>query len=135
MKLQQYNVPINIRVYYAESLSVGGEVLLWGVFSQNEKINFDNPIILGSDVLIEKGKSSEQIGNEVAEKLVKEINSEAAVDHHLADQLISFMSLLPGSKVKVNEISDHTKTNFYVCEQFLPIGFKVENNTINVERK
>ena len=133
MKLSQLNVPVTIRVDYSESLSLGGEALIWGIFSEEGKINFDNPIILGSDVLIEKGKSSEQIGKEAAEKLVKEMDSGAAVDHNLADQLIAFMSLLPGSKIKVSDISDHAKTNFYVCEQFLPVGFKIEDNVISVD--
>tara|TARA_Y100000310_G_scaffold243013_1_gene247362 strand:+ start:976 stop:2061 length:1086 start_codon:yes stop_codon:yes gene_type:complete len=135
VKLKKYEVPVNIRVDYAESLSVGGEVLLWGMFSEEGKINSDNPVILGSDVLIEKGKSSEQIGSEVAERLIKEIDSKAAVDYNLADQLISIMALLPNSEIKVSKISDHTKTNFYVCEQFLPIGFKIEGDVISVERK
>ncbi|MBU0460032.1 MAG: RNA 3'-terminal phosphate cyclase [Nanoarchaeota archaeon] len=135
LKLQKYNVPLDFRLDYADSLSVGGEVLLWGVFSSKGEINFANPVILGGDVLIERGKSSEQIGNEVAEKLIKEIDSEAVVDYNLADQLVFYMSLLPGSEIKVNEISNHAKTNFYVCEKFLPIGFKVEGEVIKVEKK
>lgn len=133
MKLQKYHVPLNIRVDYANSLSIGGEALLWASFAQDS--DSENKVILGSDVLIEKEKSSEQIGKEAAEKLIQEIESGAAVDHCLADQLISFMALLPGSQIKSNEISDHAKTNFYVCERFLPVGFKCENNIINVEEK
>lgn len=120
--LRRYNVPINIKREYAPSLSIGGEVLLWAVF--------DNTVILGSDVLLESRKSSEDIGTEVAEKLIQEIDSGAAVDAHLADQLIPFMALLPGSEIKASKISDHTKTNTYVVEKFLKVGFSTKENTI-----
>ena len=93
-----------------------------------------NPIILGGDALIEKGRSSEEIGKEAAEELAQEIDSGAAVDSHLADQLISFMGLLPGSAMNVSNVTKHTQTNFYVVEHFLPVGFLVEGKMIRVEQ-
>ncbi|MBU0456709.1 MAG: RNA 3'-terminal phosphate cyclase [Nanoarchaeota archaeon] len=133
--LKDYEVPINIRVEYANALSIGGEIVVWGISSNNGKVDFDNPIILGGDALVEKNKSSEEIGKEAAEELKEEIESGAAVDRHLADQLISFMGLLPGSEIKTSEVSKHTKTNIYVVEKFLPVGFKVEGNKINVYKR
>lgn len=120
--LRRYSVPINIKIEYAPSFSVGGEVLLWAVF--------DHSVILGSDILLEPRKTSEDIGKEVAEKLIQEIDSGAAVDAHLADQLIPFMALLPGSEIKAQEISNHTKTNIYVAEKFLKIKFRINESTI-----
>jgi RNA 3'-phosphate cyclase len=133
--LKRYNVPINIRVEYVQSHSVGGAVDLWAIFSQDGKVDFDNPVILGGDALVEQGKSSEEIGKEVAEKLAKEIDSESAVDHFLADQLISYMALLPNSEIEASEISNHTKTNIYVVENFLPVGYKIEGNRVRVEER
>jgi len=49
--------------------------------------------------------------------------------------LISFMSLLPNSEIETREISNHTKTNIYVAEHFLDVGFKVDGNQIKVEEK
>ncbi len=133
--LKEYPAPINIRIEYVNSLSPGGEILLWGIFSQKGKVDFDNPVFLTGDALVEKGKSSEQIGKEAAEKLKQQIESKAAVDEHLADQLIQFMGLLPGSKIKGGKISKHVYTNIYVAEKFLPVKFKVEENLISVEEQ
>ena len=133
--LKELGAPINIRIEYANTLNVGGEIVLWAIFSQNGKVDFDNPLILGGDALIEKGKRSEEIGQEAAEMLKKEISSNAAVDRNLGDQLIPFMSLLLNSEIETREISNHTKTNIYVAEHFLDIGFKVEGNKVSVEEK
>lgn len=127
------NCPINIRVDYANSQSVGGEVVLWAIFSNDGEVDYDNPVILGGDSLVEKGKSSEEIGKEAARKLRGEIDSESAVDHYLADQLIQFMGLLPGSSIKASSVSNHTQTNIYVVEKFLAVGFKVEGRNVSVE--
>ncbi len=133
--LTEYAVPINIRIEYVNSLSLGGEILLWGIFSSKGKIDFDNPLLLAGDALIEKRKSSEQLGKEAAEKLKQQIESGAAVDEHLADQLIQFMSLLPGSEINCGTINKHTYTNIYVAEKFLPVKFNVETDLIWVEKR
>lgn len=133
--LKQYNIPISIRVEYAKAESIGGEALVWGVFSKDGKVDYDNPVLLAGDALVEKGKSSEEIGKEAGEELRKQIEAHAAVDHHLADQLIQFMGLLPGSKIKAGEISKHAETNIYVLEKFLPVAFKVGKNLVSVEEK
>ncbi|MDP3990317.1 MAG: RNA 3'-terminal phosphate cyclase [archaeon] len=132
--LSPHGVPINIRTEYVTSQSVGGEILLWAIFSQNNVVDFDNPVILAGDALIEKNKKSEDVGKEAAENLQKEIGSKAAVDHYLADQLIPYMALLPGSSILPSEISQHTKTNIYVTELFLPVGYTITERTILVEK-
>ncbi|MBI2669430.1 RNA 3'-terminal phosphate cyclase [Candidatus Woesearchaeota archaeon] len=123
-KLRKYQVPINIRLEYAKSRSIGGEALFWAVF--------DTEVILGADSLIEKGRRSEDIGTEAAEKLIVEIDSGAAVDVHAEDQLIPFLALLPGSTIKVREVTQHAKTNIYVVEKFLPVKFEVKDSVIAV---
>ncbi|PIN87900.1 RNA 3'-phosphate cyclase [Candidatus Woesearchaeota archaeon CG10_big_fil_rev_8_21_14_0_10_32_24] len=133
--LRTYEVPINIRNEYTHARSIGGEAIVWALFSTEGKMDYDNPIILGGDALIEQGKSSEQIGKEAVNELKKHIDSETAVDEHLADQLIQFMGLRIGSKIKVEKITNHTKTNMYVAEKFLPVGFKVQGKIISVEGK
>lgn len=133
--LRKYAIPINIIIEYAKTLSVGGEIVLWALFSENGQVNFDNPIILGSDALVEKNKSSEEIGKEAAEKLKQEIDSGTAVDGHLADQLLQFMALLPGSEIKCQKISPHALTNIYVIEKFLPVKFIVEDKMIKIVNK
>lgn len=131
--LRRYDVPKNIRIEYVKTLSTGGEVVLSAFFSDKGKMDPDNPVILGSDALLEKNKSSEEVGKEAAEKLIEIIDSAAAVDPHLADQLIPFMGLLPGSRIKTSRITDHVKTNIYVVEKFLPVKFMIEGNIVTVE--
>jgi len=131
--LRKYQVPINIRVEYAQTKSTGGELLLSAVFSNNGTIDQINPVILGGDALLEKGKRSEEVAKEAVEELSQEIDGNAAVDHHLADQLIPFMALMPGSKIKVREVSPHTQTNIEIVEQFLPVKFEVKDNVIEVK--
>ena len=133
--LKKYAVPVTIRIEYVQSLSAGGEILLWGVYSQGGKINLDDPIMLAGDALVEPGKRSEQIGKEAAEKLSKEIDSKAAVDHYLADQLVMFMGLLPESAIRVSEVTNHTKTNMHIIEQFLPVRFSQKDHTVSVHQK
>ncbi len=132
--LKEYNVPVNIRVEYAQSSSTGGEILLWGIFSKKGLVDPDNPVILSGDALVEKNKSSEDIGKEAAEEFKKQAKEGAAVDYHLADQLIQFMGLLPDSEIKAGKLSNHAQTNIYVVEKFLPVGFKIDEGKVKVER-
>ncbi len=128
---ENQDVPINIRTELVNTLSQGGELLLWSVHNRDEWNNINNPIKLGSSTVLEKGKKSEIIGKETVEKLFKEIENEAAVDRCLADQLIQFMGILPNSIIKTSEITEHTKTNIFVIQQFIPTKFKAENNVIS----
>ncbi len=135
MALKKYNVPINIQVEYAKSLNIGGEIVLWALFSNEGRVDPDNPLILGSDALLEKNKSSEEVGKEAAKRLMKDIDDKNLTDHYLLDQLIPFMALLPGSEIQTSQISEHAHTNIYVCKQFVPIVFKIVNGKISVEMR
>lgn len=126
--LKEFDAPINIRVEYNQSLSVGGGIVLWAISSNGEAYP-----IYGGDALIERGKKSEDIGKEAAEKLKEEIKAAQGVDSHLADQLIPYMALLPGSEISSGEITDHALTNIYVVEKFLNVKFKVEENKVSCQ--
>lgn len=119
--LSSINCPINISKEYYDTFCPGSGVFLCADY-QNSR--------LGADALGEKGKRSEQVGEEAAKNLMKEINSEAPVDSHLADNLIPW--LIFGGKIKVSEITPHTKTNMWVVEQFLGKTFDVNDNLISV---
>ncbi len=132
-ELSKFNCPINIDIEYSDSLSPGGEIILWGKFSKDGDININNPVILGSDARAERGKSSEDVGKEAALELISEIESNGCVDKYLGDQLLIFMSLLPGSKIKTSEITNHSKTVMWLIEKFLDIKFDVKENEISVK--
>ena len=123
---KKYNVPIKIRSEYQNTLSTGSGITLWAIFSKNkDDIDENNPIRAGADSLGEQGKRAETVGEEAAINLIKEIESKAPVDSHLADQILPFMALI-GGKIKVSEITDHCRTNIYTIEQFLGEVFEVD---------
>lgn len=133
--LSKLNCPIHIRTEYCDTLSTGSGITLWAIFSKNpEDIDIMNPIRLGADTLGERGKRAEEVGKEAAEKLLKEIDSGAPVDSHLADNLIPFLALASG-KMRVSSVTNHTLTNIYVCEEFLGKVFEVDKEKGIIEVK
>ena len=75
----------------------------------------------GFTALGARGKSSEQVADEAFEKLIRHLESDAALDPHLADQFIIYCALATGkSFFTTSEISNHLLTNKWVVEQFLP---------------
>jgi RNA 3'-terminal phosphate cyclase (GTP) len=131
--LGKLDSPFSFTHYYYNSLSVGSGIALWAVFGDDET-DLINPVILGADGLGEKNKNAEAVGKEAADNLLKEINSGAAVDKHLADQLIPFMAL-SGGIIRTSEITNHVKSNIYVVEKFLDVKFDIKDNIISCEKK
>ena len=87
-------------------------------------------------LLGEKRTSAEKIGNRLA-GLVKRyvLNTEALVDEYLTDQLLLPLALSGGGEFIARVISQHTETQAWLIEQFLPvtITFKTLNdNTVLV---
>jgi RNA 3'-terminal phosphate cyclase (ATP) len=72
----------------------------------------------GASRLGERGLPAEQVGQRAAEQIIEEMKYPAAVDVHLADQLIPYLALAGGS-YSVREISLHTKTNIWTAGHFL----------------
>jgi RNA 3'-phosphate cyclase len=126
LELKKLDCPIRIRTEYSDTLSTGSGITLWAFFSETDEINFNNPVVLGSDALGKRGKRAELVGQEAAKNLLKEMSSGAAVDHYLADQLIPFMALVSKSSIKTSEISNHCRTNIYVVESFLGQVFSID---------
>ena len=132
-KLSSLNVPINIHKEYSDTFSDGAGITLWAKCAVDKEFIPEKPVILGADQLGERGVLSEKVGEEAADKLLKEINSGCCVDEHLADNLIPFMALLPGSEIKASSVSPHTKTNIYVVEKFLGKLFDIKDKIIKVK--
>ena len=134
LQLYQLKVPVDIQSTYSKTQSTGSGITCWAIFSKDkDDISYDFPIILGADILGEKQKKAETVGNECAIQLLKEIKTKAPIDSHLADHLIPYLALY-GGEIKVAEITEHTKTNIHVCEQFIKNKFKIdeEKSTISV---
>jgi RNA 3'-terminal phosphate cyclase (ATP) len=78
----------------------------------------------GSSCLGERGLSAEKVGRRAAEEILLELRSPAAVDVHLADQLIPYLALAGGSYT-VREITLHTRTNIWTAGHFLDAGIEI----------
>jgi RNA 3'-terminal phosphate cyclase (ATP) len=74
-----------------------------------------------------RGKPAETVADEACSAFFEFTASEAAVDSHLADQLVLYMALAEGRSCFVAEtITEHLLTNIWVIEQFLPVAFEVD---------
>src|SRR5438309_937828 len=81
---------------------------------------------LGADSLAERGKRSERIGEEAATSLGAEIESQATLDVHAADQLLVYLARAGGpSWFRVRSVSGHLETMMWLIPQFLPSRFAV----------
>jgi RNA 3'-terminal phosphate cyclase (ATP) len=80
----------------------------------------------GFSSLGERGKPAEQVADEAADALLQFLASKAALDPHLADQILIYLAMISGShRFTVSEVTEHLLTNAWVTEQFLPVHFEV----------
>jgi len=108
-----------IKTTYVETNSTGSGIDLW--------IETKNSVV-GANGLGELKKRAEIVGEEAGKKLLKEYKSGAPVDSHMADQIIPYLGLASMEKkceIRVSEITNHTKTNIWVTEKFLPVRFEI----------
>jgi RNA 3'-terminal phosphate cyclase len=81
--------------------------------------------VVGGDALGERGKRAEDVGREAAEALAAELQGGAPVDEHLADHLVPWLALRGGS-FRANVLSEHTRTNAWLVEQFVGPAFTID---------
>lgn len=79
----------------------------------------------GASSLGRKGFAAERVGRTAAEELIAELKSPAAVDRHLADQLIPYLALAGGS-FTAREVSLHARTNIWTASHFLDMDIGIE---------
>jgi len=73
--------------------------------------------VAGFDACGEKGKPAEDVARDAVRDLAAFLETGAAVDEHLADQLLVFLAL-SGGRIVVPGLTDHVETNLGVCESF-----------------
>jgi RNA 3'-terminal phosphate cyclase (ATP) len=112
------------RVIEAESPGQGNAVFLKSLFSHTAA---------GFTGLGRRGKPAEQVAEEVCRKWSSFMAGPAAVDLHLADQLVPYLALAEGfSSLRTEELTGHLRTNIRVVEQFLPVHFEMESRECRV---
>ncbi len=108
-----------IKINYVDALNPGSGICLW--------LKTNSGVILGSDVIGERGKPSEKIGTECAKYLSEIARNKATVDKFFSDQIIPFMALAEGiSIIQPKKITKHTETNIWLAEKFLNKKFEIK---------
>ncbi|MBW1985881.1 MAG: RNA 3'-phosphate cyclase [Deltaproteobacteria bacterium] len=106
--------PVPIEPVQAPSPGPGSLVFLWGPQA-------------GFSALGARGKRAETVADEVADAFFKFQSRRAAVDCHLADQIVLYLGLAKDpSVIRTEEITSHLLTNIFVIEQFLGPKFNID---------
>ncbi len=100
----------SIGISYESSPSPGSAITLWLMDSQRT---------LGADALGARGKPAEKVAEEAVLKLLEEEGSQAHVDIHLADHLVSWIGLR-GGEVKVSRVTSHLETGVWLHNLLIP---------------
>ena len=95
-------------VSYAEADCPGSAVVLDAEYEHSRA---------GFAVLGERGKPAEEVGGEAAEALEAFEAGGAAVDEHLADQLVPYLALA-GGEVRAPRVTNHIETCVGLVEEF-----------------
>jgi RNA 3'-terminal phosphate cyclase (ATP) len=78
----------------------------------------------------ERRLSAEKVANDLANAVLTYVNSEAAIDEYLADQLLLPMTLAGGGRFTTTEPSLHFTTNASVIGRFLPVKTDVTPSSV-----
>jgi RNA 3'-terminal phosphate cyclase (GTP) len=115
---------VDLKPVYVGSECPGSVIVLWAETSTG--------CILAGDHVGEKRNPAEVVGREAAFKLQEEIKYGSTVGEHLADQLIPFMALAKGkSEIIAPGLSEHVKTNIWLCGKFLGSRFVTKESGEN----
>ncbi len=108
------------------SLQEGAALAIYAEMSLGNRI--------GSDRAGRPGRSSESIGRYVAERLIEDVKTGAAVDRYIADQLILYAGLAEGvTRYSVPRITEHVETNLWLIGEFLSARTKIDGNLLEIE--
>ncbi|MDP6641227.1 MAG: RNA 3'-terminal phosphate cyclase [Nitrososphaerales archaeon] len=112
----------NVVTTVIDAIASGSSITLYSV----NKGSF-----LGADNIGEQGKPAENVGEQVAQLFLKEYLSEAPIDMHLGDMLVTPLFLATGeSKFKVSSLTQHIRTSLHVASVLTErkYYFEIHNN-------
>lgn len=116
------NLKLDIKIdfKYVNSLSPGVGLSLWACSDTGA-------IISSGAVLGERNITSENLGKLAVNELLKYIKKDIPVDNYLSDQLVPFMGFIKEtSRIKVLELTSHTKTNLELIKLFLNRNYSIK---------
>ena len=133
-EMAKAGIPVDVRTKVEPGIGDGGSVLMTAssidktiTLASSKVFEFPKGVVAPNDRL----KLMLECATRCGEELAATIESGAAVDHHLLDQLIVFMALADGRENKRSRvvaeapISLHAQTAIAVCEQICGARFFV----------
>jgi len=109
---------LDVEIAELDATSAGDSLFLWAEFERSRA---------GFGALGERGKPAEQVADEAANALLGFLARDAAIDSHLADQLVLFMGLANGRSIlTTSEVSRHLLTSLWTIQQFLPLQISLD---------
>jgi RNA 3'-terminal phosphate cyclase (GTP) len=122
--LKKLGVPCEIAVEYGPAASPGSGIDLWAVANHTR---------LGANALGTRGKRAEEVGAEAAAALIRQINSRAALDEWMGDQILPFLAVAGGeSTISIARITDHLRTNLWVINHFLSVETQIKQEKTRI---
>lgn len=110
----------HIEVVEAPSRGIGTVVVL---VAECERV------VAGFSALGERGKPAERVAEEACHDFLRWWESGAALEMHLADQILLPLALAEGvSSFTTCQITQHLLTNAWVVQQFVPVQIDVEGD-------
>lgn len=103
-------------VEYTDSRSPGSAVTIG--------VDFGSTLV-GGDALGERGVPAEEVASRAVERALEPLETGAAVDRHMADQLLVFLASA-GGRVTIPTETDHVETSLRLLEAF---GYDVQLET------
>lgn len=90
--------------------------------------------MIGSDMAGAPGRSSERIAGLVTTRLIEDMQTGAALDRHLADQIVMFAALAQGvTTFRIPAVTDHVQSNLWLVREILGAKTEVAGNVVTVE--
>jgi RNA 3'-terminal phosphate cyclase (ATP) len=118
---------IEIESKIVDTFSPGTSITLWA--------DCENSII-GADNIGKRGVPAEKIGQKAALDLINSLESKAALDKYMADQILLFLALAKSnSRIIVEDITQHCLTNIKVCEDLLEVEFEIDKENKEIKTK
>jgi RNA 3'-terminal phosphate cyclase (ATP) len=118
--LQEAGFDPHIRMFEVPAACPGTIFFLWAEFEE---------CWAGFGGLGRRGRPAEDVSQDAVSQFLKYMQTNSAIEEHLADQLIIYMTLAKGlSSFTTSLITQHLLTGIWVVEQFLPVKFDVEGD-------
>ena len=115
---QGYRARIQIVNDRSNPIQKGSSLVLWAKTSTS--------VLFGGDAIGELRKSSESVGREAAENLLREVQAQVTVDVHLADMLVPYIALANGNSAYLTrDLTNHLDTNIWLAQKILGVKFQV----------